>query len=1648
MNHPAVAQQLCDSCSAPAIIITPPLIVVDTALTITETISACDWSFQNSSSSGYDTVTFNGTVVSHTPFTSYVSSGCSGGIPYGYQNNPSGVPFTLVAGSNVLRVAACGNDLPTKCSIITDTIVHPPIGVTPKNTPVSVSPNVTGATQVFYVHNYMTGTMTDTLTVTCTGSGISSCHARTTVAVTAGTPDTVVVTYNSSTPTTTGTIQLKAKSGNYVDSGSVNVTVSYATVLTLSTAFNNQDDQDMSRCAANCFAVVEALSTVPYVSRDTPRNVTLVYHGDRVAVRPFLYADVALDTSLYTLTSIEFSASYQVNGNWLNLTFLNGRQSLYYVPASWTDNVKGVLRMTGQVDMSAVANTAWAAAPLKISVTATFSDGHQETHVDSSLTLSVVSERKSPIAYGWSIAGLPHIYGRSDNTASEVVIREGDGSTTMYIDNNNCVPNCIWMPTGPGVFSRIDCQCGGDSLVFVRSWPDSTREYFYGSGVKSGNIAIRIDRFNDTTVFGYDSQGRLTSISDPYRTAPAGGHAVITLNYNSTYGLKSIVEPGPTGAPSGGRTTTITIGADSTLQAWADPDSVPTSFTYDTKKRLSTMTDRGRHVTTFSYDTLTWKLLAITAPSVQIDTGANRDTVSLPLVTRFQPWQWEGDRSDSGTITNPIYPLGTTAVYGGVFTATHDTTINSWTYIAPDRWGQPTKYLDPNALVTTYGRDANGFDTLTTYPTGMTDHYAYSGPFLMSSQPAGQSNPIDFAYGTFGIPTTISGTGIPTVYEYFTVAGRGRIDSTRVGTNNPVTAYTYDNLYRNTKVVDPLGHTTVVGYAVASGNLDSVQAMPSQRFKKTVFDGFGRDSIDIVSGFHLLQTDTTYYDKLNRVVGVKDGVHSGTMSYHYDSLYLRSVTDLKGQTYQTTYNAVGWPVTQTDPANRTTVTTYNRQGLPATVTNRRSQLTQYYYDNVGRPLAVHRPSNRTGEADIADSIKYSSLGDMITNYNAVTKNVTYISDANGWVDSTITTFVPHSMWWKRYYHHNALGQVDSIASTTNGTAPLHTRHFYWDAQSALLDSLSVTGGTASATHLGYSPEFIHDTTNYPAITRIDSVDDIHGLLSSSYSSQASATFNRNYAYDSAGRIAEVDFPDSTSELYNYNALGQLVARAIGKWTDTIPCWKIKGEEGYPCGNMSKFSTTQSYSFGFDLAANLDTINDITHGIKTLGVFGVGNTDSLWNSVSITHDNDGDRSANGSAASYVWGADGRLLQVVVGSNTINYDYDVSGQLTRRQLNGVDDRYYLWDNGQLVGILNHAAQTDSIEYAYFPGTDQPFFQLNPAANTYFDQDAMGNVIGTHCCNEPTQSLRYDPWGNLQSVTTVFGDTTLLRWKGLLWESGPQLYYMRARWYDPATRRFVSPDPLDLGAGINQYAFAGGDPINGADPTGLLPCLLLWAPNDLDCSGDGDGGGNLGVGGPPAVEVTPSPSDPGSDNPNVDPTAPDNSSSPGNGNWGGGGGGSGGGKPPKNKVCSGPGFANARNFVANYQEWASWAASSLNTNTANILGLSGFESGWGTGGLVTANNNYFGLSAGPAFASGATGTYSNAQGQMFETYPSYLVAALAFSNSYFGRRVRGTQTAVSFAQALNAGGAYNSENLSAPYNSTLVGAINIASGAMKCP
>jgi len=73
----------------------------------------------------------------------------------------------------------------------------------------------------------------------------------------------------------------------------------------------------------------------------------------------------------------------------------------------------------------------------------------------------------------------------------------------------------------------------------------------------------------------------------------------------------------------------------------------------------------------------------------------------------------------------------------------------------------------------------------------------------------------------------------------------------------------------------------------------------------------------------------------------------------------------------------------------------------------------------------------------------------------------------------------------------------------------------------------------------------------------------------------------------------------------------------------------------------------------------------------------------------------------------------------------------------------------------------------------------------------------------------------WGSARSFEAA--GFTQLRLPGQYHDNQTNLHYNRFRYYDPEAGRFLSPDPLGLGQGLNEYRYAP-NPINWCDPLGL--------------------------------------------------------------------------------------------------------------------------------------------------------------------------------------------------------------------------------------
>jgi RHS repeat-associated protein len=186
----------------------------------------------------------------------------------------------------------------------------------------------------------------------------------------------------------------------------------------------------------------------------------------------------------------------------------------------------------------------------------------------------------------------------------------------------------------------------------------------------------------------------------------------------------------------------------------------------------------------------------------------------------------------------------------------------------------------------------------------------------------------------------------------------------------------------------------------------------------------------------------------------------------------------------------------------------------------------------------------------------------------------------------------------------------------------------------------------------------------------------------------------------------------------------------------------------------------------------------------------------------------------------------------GTVQATFAYDGFGRRVKKT-NTTGAVQYVWDGDQLI-LEADGSGTTLQTYTYYPGTDQ-LHSVTAGGVTYYasTEPATGDVNGLvrGSDNAVVAQYAYTPWGEFDGADQPLVNgarVNSLRWKGLSYDAETGLYYMRARYYDPKMRRFISEDPIGLDGGINEYVFVGGDPVNRSDPSGMIPqCFNRWIP-----------------------------------------------------------------------------------------------------------------------------------------------------------------------------------------------------------------------------
>ena len=130
------------------------------------------------------------------------------------------------------------------------------------------------------------------------------------------------------------------------------------------------------------------------------------------------------------------------------------------------------------------------------------------------------------------------------------------------------------------------------------------------------------------------------------------------------------------------------------------------------------------------------------------------------------------------------------------------------------------------------------------------------------------------------------------------------------------------------------------------------------------------------------------------------------------------------------------------------------------------------------------------------------------------------------------------------------------------------------------------------------------------------------------------------------------------------------------------------------------------------------------------------------------------------------------------------------------------------------MNHAAATYTYDPSGLLASETSTVPVSPPSTTCPPPVHLPAPPAT--C--PTAS-QHSPVGHPPCIARAIAANHFL-YDGQYLDTVSGLYYLRARWYDPATGHFTSVDALVAITG-QSYSYAGGNPVNGSDPLGLL-CL----------------------------------------------------------------------------------------------------------------------------------------------------------------------------------------------------------------------------------
>ncbi len=239
---------------------------------------------------------------------------------------------------------------------------------------------------------------------------------------------------------------------------------------------------------------------------------------------------------------------------------------------------------------------------------------------------------------------------------------------------------------------------------------------------------------------------------------------------------------------------------------------------------------------------------------------------------------------------------------------------------------------------------------------------------------------------------------------------------------------------------------------------------------------------------------------------------------------------------------------------------------------------------------------------------------------------------------------------------------------------------------------------------------------------------------------------------------------------------------------------------YPNGN------TQSYTY--DPMGN--RLTKVNNGVTTS--YTNDNADQMTAAGGVTYgyDNNGNQTSRGTDT-FGYNTENRLTSTSLGGTSGTYAYNGDGLRTSRTI-GATTTTFAWGNATGMPVILQ----DSAGNSYLYGLDLISVKNSQNKKFYYHTDGLGSTTAlTSSTGAVQNTYQYDVFGAIRVQTGTQPNEFTFAGEQV---DSSNLQYLRARYYDNATGRFLVRDQLPL---LHRYPYVGNNPANYADPYGL--CIV---------------------------------------------------------------------------------------------------------------------------------------------------------------------------------------------------------------------------------